>query len=65
MSIASKHCDAFWIVFVDGGRRFPVHYYQTSDMYTVELPAGTYEGRRQSDLMASLKADFDGWRMSK
>lgn len=53
-----------WVLFEATGQRFPVRYYQTSDRYTVELPAGqVYEGEYIADLRRELKADFQKVRI--
>jgi hypothetical protein len=54
-----------WVLFEATGQRFPVRFYQTSDRYTVELPAGqVYEGENMSDLRRELKADFNRIRIT-
>jgi hypothetical protein len=42
-----------------------VRFYQTTDRWTVELPAGqVYEGEKMSDLRRELKADFKRIRIT-
>lgn len=51
--------DNLWVLFEATGQKFPVRFYNTSDCWTVELPAGqVYEGEYMSDLRRELKADF-------
>lgn len=50
--------DNLWVLFEATGQKFPVRFYNTSDRYTVELPAGIYEGEYMSDLRRELQADF-------
>lgn len=57
--------DNLWVLFEATGERFPVRYYQTTDRWTVELPAGqVYEGEHMSDLRRELKADFKRIRIT-
>jgi hypothetical protein len=56
--------DNLWVLFEATGQKFPVRYYQTSERYTVELPAGIYEGEHMSDLRRELKADFKRIRIT-
>lgn len=45
------------------GQSFPINYYQTSDTYRAELPAGVYEAELLPELSGILKKEFDGVRM--
>lgn len=54
----------YFVLFPDTGEQFPVRYYQTSDMYTVELPCGVYEGEYIADLKGALSADFTNVRIT-
>lgn len=45
------------------GQSFPINYYQTSDTYRAELPAGVYEAELLPELSGILKQEFDGVRM--
>jgi hypothetical protein len=57
--------DNLWVLFEATGQRFPVRFYQTTDRWTVELPAGqVYEGEKMSDLRRELKADFKKVRIT-
>jgi hypothetical protein len=57
--------DNLWVLFEATGQKFPVRYYNTSDRWTVELPAGqVYEGEHMSDLRRELKADFKKIRIT-
>lgn len=57
--------DNLWVLFEATGQRFPVRFYNTSDRWTVELPAGqVYEGKHMSDLRRELKADFKRVRIT-
>ena len=57
--------DNLWVLFEATGQRFPVRFYQTTDRWTVELPAGqVYEGEKMSDLRRELKADFKRIRIT-
>jgi hypothetical protein len=56
--------DNLWVLFEATGQKFPVRFYNTSDCYTVELPAGIYEGEHMSDLRRELKADFKRIRIT-
>jgi|APCry1669189000_1035189.scaffolds.fasta_scaffold232721_2 hypothetical protein len=56
--------DNLWVLFEATGQKFPVRYYQTTERYTVELPAGIYEGEHMSDLRRELKADFKRIRIT-
>ena len=55
----------FWVFFPSTGQRFPIRFMQTSDLYEVELPAGTYVGPMLSDLRRELKRDFNNVRITK
>lgn len=65
MSDKRRNTDLFWVLFVATGEKFPVRYYETSDTYAVDLPAGIYEGEFLADLKRELKADFEGARITK
>lgn len=54
-----------WVLFPDTGQRFPIRFMQTSDLYEVELPAGTYGGPMLADLRNELKRDFNNVRITK
>jgi len=57
--------DNLWVLFEATGQRFPVRFYQTTDRWTVELPAGqVYEGEKMTDLRRELKADFKKVRIT-
>jgi hypothetical protein len=57
--------DNLWVLFEATGQHFPVRFYQTTDRWTVELPAGqVYEGEKMSDLRRELKADFKRIRIT-
>ena len=45
------------------GQSFPINYYQTSDTYRAELPAGVYEAELLPELSGILKQEFEGVRM--
>ena len=47
------------VVFPDG-QAFPIRHYMTMDVYSVDLPAGTYEAAELVDLTRTLKAEFIG-----
>jgi len=52
-----------YCVLFDDGQKFPVKYYKTTDMYTVELPCGVYEGEYMRDLKRELVAEFNNVRI--
>jgi hypothetical protein len=53
-----------FVLFPDGAK-FPIRYYLTSDCYTVEVPAGTYEAEYLGDLTKLLRKEFLGVRITK
>ncbi len=47
------------VVFPDG-QVFPIRHYLTTDVFSVELPAGTYEAEELKSLTRLLKEEFIG-----
>lgn len=52
------------VVFPDG-QVFPIRHYMTMDVYSVDLPAGTYEAEELIDLTRTLKSEFIGVKVVK
>ena len=52
------------VVFPDG-QVFPIRHYMTMDVYSVNLPAGTYEAEELIDLTRTLKSEFIGVKVVK
>jgi len=50
-------------VIFSSGQVFPIRYYLTTDVYSVDLPAGTFEAERLVDLARILKSEFDDVRV--
>lgn len=57
--------DKLWVFFPATGQKFPIRFMMTSDLYEVELPAGTYGGPLLEDLRQELKRDFNDVRITK
>jgi hypothetical protein len=47
------------VVFPDG-QKFPIRFYRTSEMHTVDLPSGTYEAETPKALIGALREEFIG-----
>ena len=61
--MSSKRHDTYCVFFPATGQKFPIRFMQTSDLYEVDLPAGTYGGELLCDLKRELAAEFKGFRI--
>ena len=52
------------MVFFEGGERFSVRYYLTTEVYAVELPCGTYESPSFSGLRRQIAKNFIGAKIA-
>ncbi len=52
-------------VVFPNGQVFPIRHYLTMDLYSVDLPAGTFEAEELIDLTRTLKAEFIGVKVVK
>lgn len=61
---SEKGSEGLRVVF-STGQVFPIRYYQTTETYCAELPAGVYEAEALLELTSILKKEFDGVKVRR